>query len=108
MSFVVDKWYLDLVTADGVVVVGYRLAVRWLAFDLQMASRLRAEPGEATDERSTPHETSIPHLAVTPSLGARSGRTPRLDAGTQAVRPLVDARGLPLDDGWTFHEAVTW
>ena len=78
MSFVVDKWYLDLVTADGVVVVGYRLAVRWLAFDLQMASRLRAAPGEATDERSTPHETSTPNLAgghlswSAPTLGLRA------------------------------------
>lgn len=110
MSFVVDKWYLDLVTADGVVVVGYRLAVRWLAFDLQMASRLRAAPGEATDERSTPHETSIPHLAVTPSLGAMvAGRLGSMQEHKQCARSwLVDARGLPLDDGWTFHEAVTW
>lgn len=62
MSFAVDKWYLDLVTRDGVAVVGYRLAVRWLAFDLQVAARLRVAPGEAPDERSALGDTAAPEI----------------------------------------------
>lgn len=75
MSFVLEKWYLDLVTAEGVAVVGYRLALRWLTFELQAASRLRVVPGAAPDEHSTLGETAAPALAddrlrwAAPTLG---------------------------------------
>lgn len=52
MSFSVDKWYLDLVTSDGVVVIGYAIEVRWLGLDLRMASRLVARPGERSEVRT--------------------------------------------------------
>lgn len=85
MSFAVDKWYLDLVTRDGLAVVGYRLSVRWLAFDLQVAARLLAAPGAAPDERSALGETAAPEVD-----GRRLSWSPR-KLGLQATWQAIDA-----------------
>lgn len=63
MSFSVDKWYVDLVTADGSAVVGYVLTVRWLGIDLQIASRLVVERSGRRDERSALGEGGTPEIA---------------------------------------------
>lgn len=61
MSFEVDKWYMDVVTDEGVAVIGYLLDVRWLGLDLRIASRLVARPGEPPDEKTTLGRSAVSH-----------------------------------------------
>ena len=62
MSFTVDKWYLDLVTHDGSVLVAYAVDLRWLGLAMRLTSRLIVGPDGRRDERSTGLDTSWPAL----------------------------------------------
>lgn len=46
------KWYLDLVTDEGTVLIVYAASLRWPALRLRYASTLLARPGEEPTERS--------------------------------------------------------
>jgi hypothetical protein len=85
MSFSVDKWYVDLVTGDGIAVVGYVLTVRWLGIDLRMASRLVVERAGRREERSALGEPGMPALAA----GGLSWTSDAL--GLQATWQALDA-----------------
>lgn len=45
MSFVLVKWYLDLITEDGIALVFYAAGLRWGPVRLGYASMLRTGPG---------------------------------------------------------------
>ena len=62
MSFTVDKWYLDLVTYDGAVLVAYAVDVRWLGLTMRLTSRLIVGPDGRRDERSSRQDPSWPLL----------------------------------------------
>jgi hypothetical protein len=48
--FQLAKWYLDLVTDEGIALVGYAARLRWGALRLRYASLLRSEPGSPATE----------------------------------------------------------
>ncbi|MFN7977779.1 MAG: hypothetical protein U0P30_06550 [Vicinamibacterales bacterium] len=60
MLLVVEKSYLDVVTADGVAVVAYVVDVGWLGLDLRLSARLRVVPGNGPDERSALGDAATP------------------------------------------------
>lgn len=97
MSFVVDKWYLDLVTGDGVALVAYLLEVRWLGFELRAASRLVAAPGVWPDERSAVGEALVP--ALTDGRVVWSPQTLDLQATWHAIDPPIDCTLLDTPAG---------
>lgn len=90
MAFAVDKWYLDLVTGDGVAVIGYVVAVRWLGLDVRLASRLHVGPAGARGERTALGDTAVPTAAdglvrwASPALGVH-GTWQALDAAFDAT-----------------------
>ena len=51
--FQLSKWYLDLVTPDGVAVICYSARLRWGALHLRLASILVDAPGAAAEEATT-------------------------------------------------------
>ena len=57
MPFSLEKWYLDLVTDDGIAVVGYVAGVTWHGLSLRFASRLVSAPVHAA-ERATPRSVT--------------------------------------------------
>jgi hypothetical protein len=46
-----SKWYLDVVTDDGTVLVAYALSIQWAALRVDAASVLLADPGSELRER---------------------------------------------------------
>ena len=59
--FHLSKWYLDLVTDDGVVVVAYAARLTWGRVGLGYASVLRSMPGQPPDETSVFGQTEQPN-----------------------------------------------
>lgn len=51
--FILDKWYLDLVTPDGGVCIGYAARINWGALRFNFASLLTSPATEPASERST-------------------------------------------------------
>jgi hypothetical protein len=105
--FEMTKWYLDLVTDLGNVLVGHSVDCRLGAAGFRYASLLHVTPEVASTERST----------------LRGARAPRLEAGLLQDRlgPLAGMRqqkwltrgslrqqDAVIDRGWTLHEAVHW
>ncbi len=58
--FQLNKWYLDLVTPDGVVVVCYSARLRWGALRLRFASILLHVPGARPEEAVTVRRVERP------------------------------------------------
>src|SRR3990172_7479516 len=48
--FLLNKWYLDLTTADGTVVICYAARLRWGPVRVRYSSVLLAPPGARPDE----------------------------------------------------------
>ena len=46
-----SKWYLDVVTDEGTVLVAYALSIKWAALRVEGASFLLADPGSEPRER---------------------------------------------------------
>ena len=53
MAFLLEKWYLDLVTDDGTALVGYVGGVTWHGLAVGVTSRLVAAPDAPPAETST-------------------------------------------------------
>jgi len=61
--FTLDKWYLDLVTHEGIALIGYAAELRWHALHLRYAAVLEGHPGAPPRERATIRTLSPPELA---------------------------------------------
>lgn len=58
--FTLLKWYLDLVTEDGAVFLGYAARLRWRRLALHYASSLVVDAAGARRERATARRTALP------------------------------------------------
>jgi hypothetical protein len=61
--FSLDKWYLDLVTGDGIALIGYAAELRWHALHLRYAAVLESHPGTPPHERATIRRIRLPEVA---------------------------------------------
>lgn len=59
--FALTKWYLDLVTDDGIAVVGYWARLRWGPVQVSYVALLRSAPGRAPEERASIRRSDAPH-----------------------------------------------
>lgn len=62
MRFALTKWYLDLVTDDGVAVIGYSARLRWGPFRTDYAAVLVSPPAGPPSHASTVRPTASPRL----------------------------------------------
>ena len=62
MAFLLDKWYLDLVTDDGTALVGYVAGVAWHGLEVGFTSRIVAPHGSPPNEASTLGRHQWPEL----------------------------------------------
>ncbi len=62
-SFLLSKWYLDVVTADGAVAILYAAALRWGRFRTRLASVLHDTPEGLHRESASVRGVERPRLA---------------------------------------------
>jgi hypothetical protein len=99
--FLLNKWYLDLVTPDGAVVVCYSARLRWGATRLRVASILLDVPGATPEEAVTVRRVERP---VIDREGLRwSSETLDVHGEWRRLRPAI--RETLLRDG---IGAVRW
>ena len=60
--FLLNKWYLDLTTADGTVVICYAARLRWGPVRTRFASVLLAPPGARPDEAVSVRHVERPRV----------------------------------------------
>ena len=60
--FLLRKWYLDLITSDGTVLILYAARLRWRTLRLGYASVLHAAPAEPRWEEATIRRVEEPRL----------------------------------------------
>ncbi|MFI5178718.1 MAG: hypothetical protein ACHQO8_09145 [Vicinamibacterales bacterium] len=100
--FHLAKWYLDVVTDEGAVIIAYAARLRWGRLRLDYASVLHAPPGESTRETSTFGTTGLPEL-----VGDRvtwRHRSLRFDGQWDRLAPPFEKCLLKVGDGdliWT-------
>jgi hypothetical protein len=58
--FVLDKWYLDLVTADGAAFIGYSACLRWFGLRFQYQSSLFSPPDGPAEEHTSLRKRAPP------------------------------------------------
>jgi len=75
--FVLDKWYLDLVTADGAAFIGYSACLHWLGFRIALQSSLYSPPDGPVEERTSLHRSPPPVCFD----GEVEWRSPAIEAG---------------------------
>lgn len=64
--FRLSKWYLDLVTDDGTVLIVYAAVLEWARIRLDYASTLVARPGAEAVERSAWSGVQLPEAGADP------------------------------------------
>jgi hypothetical protein len=109
-SFVLSKWYLDCVSDEGRVFIGYAATLRWRRFRLGYMSAIEREPGGGVAERSTLRGHREPELrgdtllwrAPRLQLAARwTAASPAAAAGPARPLRLLDSASGRVD--WTCH-----
>ncbi len=60
--FTLTKWYLDLVTDDGVALVAYSARLHWGPIRLGYSALLRSAPGRASVEAASIRRSEVPQL----------------------------------------------
>ena len=60
--FRLTKWYLDLVTDQGTLLIAYAASLEWAGLRMQFASTLVARPYEAPSEETTIADVALPAL----------------------------------------------
>lgn len=60
--FALTKWYLDLVTDDGLALVAYSARLRWGPLRLGYSALLRSAPGQAPLDTASIRRSEVPHL----------------------------------------------
>ena len=61
--FQLNKWYLDLISPDGIAVICYSARLRWGPLRLRYSSILLAIPGAKPEEASSIRQVERPRLA---------------------------------------------
>jgi len=99
--FSLDKWYLDLVTGDGIALIGYAAELRWHALHLRYAAVLESHPGTPPHERATIRHSSPPE--VTGDRIAWRCQPLHLQGEWRALAPAIEATLLDGPAG-----TITW
>jgi hypothetical protein len=58
--FRLTKWYLDLVTDEGIALIAYAASLEWAGLSVQFASTLLARPGALPEEQSAWSHVRLP------------------------------------------------